>query len=815
MKLQISPTLSTLLIAPLLCGTLVNASISSVTPDQVGITAPSSQVENSATRDTLKKNIGTEYLQLARDYEKENNAPKAVQFYKKALEFLPDDLEASFSYANFLYNQNNIEQAIEQYKKSLNLKTDSPSLHYNLGVCLEKKDQKDEAISHFKEALRLNPGYTNAYLRVGNLLKNQKKQEEALSFFERGLQTTPHALDLLNAAAGLLKDLNRFEEAINYYRSACEQNPQNLSCLLELGNTYNMINCWPEALECYKKILEIRPNTHEVLYNFGYTLKKMGYVQESIEVYDKVLKMSPEYPQARFSRSLAYLSLGDFNRGWPEYEWRWQAYNESPKKYPQPVWDGSNPAGKTILVYAEQGLGDTFQFIRYAKCIKDQGGHVIAEVQKPLKKLLSLCPYLDAVFTPQETKPHFDAHIALMSLPMAYKTEVNTIPTEIPYLFARPDLVELWRNKLAEDKNFKIGLCWQGNPLYRSQFLRQAVAGKSMHVKTLLPLGKIKGITLYSLQKISGTDQLEELGDKLIIHTIPGLDEENGPFMDTAAIMKNIDLMITIDTSMAHIAGGLGIPVWCLLPEPADWRWMLKRLDTPWFPKNMRLFRQPTPGDWDSVIQQVACELEKLVPQWNTQKARIETATPETTYTKIATKELIASCATTALATQQSALVREPIQTRPMLKPFIPTPFDVHSEPAVQAKTTEQTRTVKTTCNQTCPTNAAVTETVTNDPAVFQYCDPIAEFVDKLTMLSVQAENGALSPQENTEYEQLQKRYATYQKEAPSLDALKDQLLLANKQSFLLNKKSSSLQELKKYLKKKIADLGIPHLTHS
>ncbi|MDZ4125828.1 MAG: tetratricopeptide repeat protein, partial [Hydrogenophaga sp.] len=444
--------------------------------------------------------MSAECLQLAREYETEKNSPKALQFYKKALEFFPNDLEASLAYANFLYSQNSIDQAIEQYKKTVDIKNDTPSAHYNLAVCFEKKEQKDIATKHFKEAIRQNPSYTDAYLRIGTLLKNQKKYAEALTFFEQGLHATPNSLDLLNATAGLLKDLNRFEDAINYYRIACEQNPRNLTCLLELGNTLNMMNRWPEALECYKKILEIRPNTHEVLYNFGYTLKKMGRVQEALEVYDKVLQMSPNYPHARFSRSLGYLSLGDFNRGWPEYEWRWQAYNESPKKYPQPVWDGSNPAGKTILVYAEQGLGDTFQFIRYAKCIKDQGGRVIAEVQKPLKKLLSLCPYLDAVFTPQEKKPDFDAHIAMMSLPLAYKTEINTVPAEIPYLFARPDLVELWKNKLAEDKNFKIGLCWQGNPFYSSQFLRQAVAGKSMHVKTLLPLGSVKGITLYSLQ---------------------------------------------------------------------------------------------------------------------------------------------------------------------------------------------------------------------------------------------------------------------------------------------------------------------------
>jgi tetratricopeptide (TPR) repeat protein len=838
MKLLDAPVLHLLLLVPLGCASLLSAPISSVSvqqvsgeknntslPTDVHYSSENSTPSIDATdQDSLKKNLGTECLALAQAYEKEGTITKALQFYKKAVEYLPDDAQTNFAYANLLYGQNKISEAIEYYKKTLAIKNDIPAAHHNAGVCLEKNKEYDAAFKHFQEATRLQPEYTSAYLHSGNILKDQKKHTEALTCFEQGLRATPHSLDLLQAAAGVLKELNRFDEAIAYYRTACEQNPQNLTCLLELGNTYNMLNLWPEALECYKKILEIRPNTHEVLYNFGYTLKKMGRVQEAITVYDKVLEINPTYPHARFSRSLAYLSLGDFTRGWPEYEWRWQAYNESPKKYPQPVWDGSNPAGKTILVYAEQGLGDTFQFIRYAKCIKDQGGKVIAIVQKPLKKILSLCPYLDTVLTPHDPKPDFDAHIALMSLPLVYKTEITTIPTDIPYLYAKPELVEQWRTKLAADKNFKIGLCWQGNPFYSSQFLRQAVAGKSMHVKTLLPFGAIKGITLYSLQKMSGADQLDTLGDKLVIHTIDGLDEENGPFMDTAAIMKNLDLMITIDTSIAHIAGGLGIPVWCLLPEPADWRWLLKRSDTPWFPKNMRLFRQPKPGDWNSVINEVARELEKLLaqkPQKNTPTNGVNANTqssvpmphPTNPETPIkTTAAIIAPCVSIALAqkAEQQALSGS-CQKRLALEPFIPTPFDVHADPAK----IECSRTPTSARNQTEQRTGQIlptpkTEVAAPGKELFQYCDPIAEFVDTLTMLAIKAEDGSLSAQEKTHYEILLKRYATYEKNMPDLELLKEQLQTANKQSLILSKKSTSLQELKKYLKKKISELDKP-----
>lgn len=417
------------------------------------------------------------------------------------------------------------------------------------------------------------------------------------------------------------KDLNKFEEAITHFRLAAQKDPNNNIYKFALANTLHFINALEEALKIYEIILEQEPNNHCALYNFGYTLKKMGHIKYALEAYDLVLDKKPDYAPARFSRALTYLTLGDWHRGWKEYEWRWKAYNEAPKKFDCPVWDGFNIKGRRLLIYAEQGLGDTIQFIRYAELIKKMGADVIVQTQGPLKNLLKLCPYIDEVYARGEALPSCDAHIAMMSLPRIFKTEIETIPHNVPYIFAKPELIDFWKSKLTTDprlkpnssKDIKIGICWQGNRNYRTQSLRQAVANKSMHVKHFAPLARIKGITLYSLQKMDGEDQLKELDTDIKIKCFDeDFDTINGRFMDTVAVMKNLDLIITIDTGTCHVAAALGIPTWNLLPNPADWRWMLERNDTPWY-NNMRLFKQPKPGDWASCITECSIILQEIL----------------------------------------------------------------------------------------------------------------------------------------------------------------------------------------------------------
>lgn len=454
------------------------------------------------------------------------------------------------------------------------------------------------------------------YETIAQNLSKENKKTEALAFYKKALELNPRNAQTLYATANVCRDLDLYPEAAALYSQTMELDPKNLQLMLDAANMFNMIDELEIALQLYKKILTLHPTALEVLYNYGFTLKKKGLVREAIEIYHRILAIRPDYAHPHFSMALAHLSLGNFEQGWKEYEWRWKAYNEEPKKFAQPTWQGQDLKGKIILLHAEQGLGDSFQFIRYAKIMKSKGASIIFQVQNPLKKILSLCPYLDKVIAIGEPIPSFDYHLPLMSCPLIFDTTIDTVPHEIPYLYADSSLTEQWRQKLGADTKFKIGICWQGNSNYSTQFLRKAVAAKSMHISHFIPLTQIPGITLYSLQKINGTEQLQELNDLSIKTFDSSFDEQNGRFMDTAAVIKNLDLVISIDTSIGHFAAALGTPTWILLPNPPDWRWIGSNPEykdkTPWYP-NVRLFTQPKVGDWQAVISEIVIALKKEI----------------------------------------------------------------------------------------------------------------------------------------------------------------------------------------------------------
>ena len=383
----------------------------------------------------------------------------------------------------------------------------------------------------------------------------------------------------------------------------------------ELANVYNIINNLDESLAIYQELDHQLPNNPSILYNIAFTYKKFGDLPKALPYYNKVLEIDPNHSEALFSRGLAYLVIGDFESGWHGYEWRYSRPSQgSLRTYSQPRWDGSDLNGKTILIHAEQGLGDTFQFIRYAQLVKEKNGTVIVAVQKPLVTLMKRCKGIDQIISLDDTPPHFDVHSPLLSLPYVLKTRLDTVPNEIPYLYSDEKLIAEWKEKLASDKNFKIGICWQGNDNYATPMLRTTVAQKSVHPKEFEPICQVPGVSIYSLQKMTGTDQLKEIPSTMHIKTFDGdFDQSHGRFMDTAAVIKNLDLIITVDTSISHLASGLGTPTWILLPNPADWRWMIDRDDSPWYPNITRLFKQPTPGDWKSMIYEVAVELRKHI----------------------------------------------------------------------------------------------------------------------------------------------------------------------------------------------------------
>jgi len=535
----------------------------------------------------------------------------------------PDDpfslqsFENLFKHANQFFQSNNFDEAILHYQKALSLNPTSAQTHFNMGLALLRQKNIDTAMASFERAIVYKPSYSKAYANLGKILQQKKLKAQAIEQYKQALSLDPSLLEISLALARIYNEQHKFQGAIDALEESLEIHSNDIALLFELANSYNMVNRIEEALEIYKR-LEIRyPNRPAILYNIAYTLKKLGRLDESFPYYDKVLQLNPTHAEAHFSRGLAYIVVGDFEKGFKDYEWRWKRPKQgSYRTYPEPRWDGSDLDGKTIFLHAEQGLGDTFQFIRYARIAKEKGGIVIAGVQKPLVKLLSLCPYIDQVVALDEKPPAFDLHAPLMSLPYILKTTIDTVPTDIPYLYADPTLVEHWnKTLLSSDKNIKVGICWQGNNKYSTPMLRATVALKSIEINKLNPLGAVPGVSIYSLQKTTGTDQLKTLPPEFTIHTFgDDFDESNGRFMDTIAVIKNLDLIITVDTSIGHLAAALGKPTWVILPNPPDWRWMLECDNTPWYP-TMRLFRQPTPGDWESVIEEVAQELKKYVSQ--------------------------------------------------------------------------------------------------------------------------------------------------------------------------------------------------------
>ncbi|UCE47415.1 MAG: tetratricopeptide repeat protein, partial [Phycisphaerales bacterium] len=338
-------------------------------------------------------------------------------------------------------------------------------------------------------------------------------------------------------------------------------------------------------------------------YNLGNALKEQGRCDEAIECYDRAIQLRPGYAQAHWNRSHAFLLSGDLTQGWEGYKWRRAPELEIftyPHRHERPRWDGSSFTGKRLLVHCEQGLGDSIQFMRYLPMVKARGGTVIFEAWKPLHGILhdyeGVDELLELSFT-EKTDAKFDLHISLMDLPAVFETTLKTIPAEVPYVHPDPEKVKIWRNRLGDD-GFKVGMVWAGSPRHGNDHNR------SCSLDMFAQLANIDGVRSYSLQKGPAAAQTKGF-------QIESLSNDLHDFSDTAAVMENLDLVISVDTAAAHLAGAMARPTWILLPFAPDWRWMLNRTNSPWYP-TARLFRQQKWGDWDSVLGRVAKEVRSL-----------------------------------------------------------------------------------------------------------------------------------------------------------------------------------------------------------
>ncbi len=420
-----------------------------------------------------------------------------------------------------------------------------------------------------------------ANLKLGQMLSEQHQNKKALYHFERALSLRP-----------------------------CDKKTNKILAnnFLNLGNKKFNQGCGQEALQIFKKILSINPNYATVHHNIAFTLaERLGRHDEAIKHYKISFQLHPDNPETHFCYALSCLATGNMKTGWKEYLYRWKRPGSAPRSFGASLvkqWKGEPLNGKTILIRCEQGLGDTLHFIRYAQLLKNQGATVTVEVQKPLAKILSLCSYIDQLITIGSALPNYDYQIPLLDLPALFETTLQTIPTKVPYLYADNIVEQKWKTFFKKDKNFKVGICWNGDASHGQI--------KFMPLKLFAPLMQLNGVMFYSLQKFNGLEQIADLPQDVNFYQFDDqFDTENGSFMDTAAVMKHLDLVITADTSIAHLAGGLGVPTWVILPFPAEWRWLIERDDSPWYP-TMKLFRQTKINDWNNVQTKLLSTLKKL-----------------------------------------------------------------------------------------------------------------------------------------------------------------------------------------------------------
>lgn len=431
-------------------------------------------------------------------------------------------------------------------------------------------------------------------LAIGHQMAGRAREAEAL--YRQILRVDPANVASLSMLGALLGQQGKFAEGFQFARQATQIEPANENAWGNLAVMLAQNGQLDEAIQGYRKVLELRPDSFKAHNNLGNTLRAAGRFEEAIEAYRTALRLFPDSGEIHWNLGLVLLQLGKFEEGWQQYEGRLTA-----KDFPlhavfrQPAWDGSDLAGKRILLHAEQGFGDAIQFVRYVPMVKAHGGRVILRTPRELVRLFA-CVGAEQVVAEDQPMPQFDTHCHLMSLPLRFGTTLTNLPANVPYLSAPPDLLDPWHAKLATlSAGLKIGLVWAGNPRYPQDRFR------SIRLAQLAPLARVPGITFVSLQKGEASAQAHVplQGMRLVDWT-----RELQDFADTAALISQLDLIICVDTAVAHLAGALGKRTWLLLAEPAEWRWMLNRNDSPWYP-TMRLFRQSRKGDWDTVVKEV------------------------------------------------------------------------------------------------------------------------------------------------------------------------------------------------------------------
>ena len=506
-----------------------------------------------------------------------------------------------------LKKQGKLNDAIGCYRRALALKHDYPQALNNLGIALLEQGRLDEAETLLRTAILHQPSYAEAYIHLGAVLVKRENVHEAVACCQEAIRLQPDDEAAHYNLGIALRRQGDLHAAIECYRQALRLTPDHAKAHCNLGCIF--LDLWrvDEALACFLEALRLEPSDSGTYADLALLYSKQGDLETAVDYSERGLRLRPDCALLHHNLGHVLLQMGHWQAGWTEYEWRWKYWEQEGRPAPvfeQPRWDGSPLEGRTILLYAEQGFGDTLQFIRYASLVAERGGRVVVACPAPLIEVLIGCPGIDRLIPMDGPFPAIDVQAPLMSLPHIFQTTPDTVPASIPYLFADAVRVESWRQTLGQlrdapgEASFEIGIAWQGNPKFRSD------RDRSFGLKEFAPLAELSGVRLVSLQFGAGTEQLPPLLD-----TWPLIDLGDLDFRDTASVMRNLDLVVSVDSAPAHLAGALGVPVWVALPFASDFRWFLDREDSPWYP-TMRLFRQRKPGRWPDVFERMAAEVK-------------------------------------------------------------------------------------------------------------------------------------------------------------------------------------------------------------
>lgn len=527
--------------------------------------------------------------------------------YREVLRHDPKHARALHMIGFLAYRDGRRAEAIELIGKAIEADAAEAEFRNNLGVVLVAGGEIQLAIDAYRDAIALRPEYPEAHCNLGTALQLKGELESAIDAYRHALDQRPDYIEAHCNMGTALMATGRYGDAITRFHTVLALEPDNLRARIGLGNTALAAGRYDQAIARYREALKLRPQTAEAHKNIGWCLEQKGELERAIGCYQDALSIDPNYAEARFAMSTALLLQGNFKAGWKGYESRWAANRvKIPEVFAARRWDGSELNGKRILLQAEQGLGDTIQFIRYAELVAARDGRVLIQCRPELLRLLKGQCQIAELFTGSKDLPAFDAYCPLLSLPHIFDTTLETIPSTVGYLKPEGALAEAWQQRFAaEPPGLRVGLAWAGDPGHRRD------AERSIGLQALEPLGKIPGARFYSLQTGPAANQLKL--DCPEDFAVTDWTDSLKDLADTAAMLMGLDLVITVDTAVAHLAAALGKKTWTLLPFAPDWRWMTARQDSPWYP-TMKLFRQPQPGRWQEAVKTLSEELAGLGP---------------------------------------------------------------------------------------------------------------------------------------------------------------------------------------------------------